>query len=42
MPLTVKGKRILATMEKTYKSKDKAKRVFYSMERSGKLKGVKK
>jgi len=41
MPLNKKGKKILASMEKRYGTK-KGKSVFYAMENSGKLKGVKK
>lgn len=40
MPLTSKGKKILANMTKTYKSKDKAEAVFYSMKNKRKLSGV--
>jgi hypothetical protein len=39
MPLTAKGKKILASMTKTYGAK-KAKQVFYAMIKEGKLKGV--
>ena len=39
MPLNAKGKKIMKAMEKQY-GKEKAKKVFYSMENSGKLKGV--
>ncbi len=41
MPLTAKGEKIKREMEKEYGSK-KGKSVFYAMENSGKLKGVKK
>jgi hypothetical protein len=41
MPLNAKGEKILASMEKQY-GKKKGKTVFYAMENSGKLKGVKK
>jgi len=41
MPLSSKGKNILKTMKKQYGIK-KGKSVFYAMERSGKLKSVKK
>ncbi len=41
MPLNAKGKKILSATEKTYGSK-KGKNVFYAMENSGKIKGVKK
>ena len=40
MPLNEKGKKVLRGMEKQY-SKKKAKAIFYAMENSGKLKGVK-
>lgn len=40
MPLTAKGKKILAQMKKTYGSAEKAKQVFYAMINEGKLKGV--
>ncbi len=39
MPLTAKGKKILASMIKEY-GEEKGKEVFYSMENSGKLEGV--
>lgn len=42
MPLTPKGKRILAAMHKTYKGAKKATSVFYAMINSGKLTGVHK
>lgn len=41
MPLTTKGKKVLAEMKKEYGPK-KGSSVFYAMEASGKLKGVKK
>jgi len=41
MPLNVKGKKILKTMKKNYGTK-KGKSVFYAMEKSGKLKRVKR
>ena len=41
MPLSKKGKKILTSTKKQYGSK-KGKSVFYAMENSGKLKGVKK
>lgn len=41
MPLDAKGKKILSAMEKEYGGK-KGKSVFYAMENSGKLKGIKK
>jgi hypothetical protein len=42
MPLTRKGKTILAQMTKSYGSAEKAKEVFYAMVNSGKLTGVHK
>jgi len=42
MPLTAKGAEVMASMVKTYGSKKKAKRIFYSMVNAGKLKGVHK
>ena len=41
MPLSEKGKKILKAMKKKYGT-EKGKSVFYAMEHSGKLKGVKK
>ncbi len=41
MPLNKKGKKIKKAMEKQY-GKKKGQTVFYAMENSGKLKGVKK
>ena len=41
MPLNTKGKKIKKDMEKRY-GKKKGEAVFYAMENSGKLKGVKK
>ena len=41
MPLNKKGKKILSEMKKEYGNK-KGESVFYAMENSGKLKGVKK
>lgn len=41
MPLSKKGTKIKKAMTKQY-GKKKGKSVFYAMERSGKLKGVKK
>lgn len=40
MPLTSKGKEILSNMEKTYKSPEKAKEVFYASANKGTIKGV--
>ena len=42
MPLTSKGKKILAQMIDQYKSEKKAKRVFYASVRSGKITGAEK
>lgn len=39
MPLTKKGKEVKAAMEKTY-GKERGERVFYAMEKSGRMKGV--
>lgn len=41
MPLTPKGKKVLANMKKTYGPK-KGKEVFYASIKKGKLKGVHK
>lgn len=41
MPLTKKGKKIKASMEKEY-GKEKGKKVFYASENKGTIKGVKK
>lgn len=41
MPLSDKGKKVKQEMIKQY-GKEKGERVFYAMENSGKLKGVKK
>ncbi len=41
MPLNKKGKKIKSSMTKRY-GKKKGKSIFYAMENSGKLKGVKK
>lgn len=40
MPLTEKGQEIMTAMEKTYKSKKKAKEVFYASVNAGKITGV--
>jgi hypothetical protein len=40
MPLTEKGEKIFSSMEKTYGSPEKAKRVFYASRNAGKIKGV--
>lgn len=41
-PLTAKGKKILAQMEKTYKSKKKGEQVFYASASAKKITGVHK
>ena len=41
MPLNKKGKKIKTSMTKRY-GKKKGEAIFYAMEKSGKLKGVKK
>lgn len=40
MPLTAKGKEILAHMEKQYGSREKAEQVFYASANAGKITGV--
>ena len=40
MPLTPKGKKVLASMRKTYGSEKKAQSVFYAMINAKKLKGA--
>jgi hypothetical protein len=42
MPLTKKGKKIMASMKKTYGSKRKAEEVFYASANAKKIKGVHK
>lgn len=42
MPLTDKGKEILRSMTRSYKDKDKAKRVLFASLNAGKIKGVEK
>ena len=42
MPLNKKGRKIMRAMKKTYKSKKKAKQVFYASANKGTIKGVKK
>ena len=42
MPKTPKGRKIMASMRKTYPSKKKAERVFYASANKGKIKGVHK
>ncbi len=41
MPLTKKGKKIKAAMQKEY-GKEKGEKVFYATENKGKIKGIKK
>lgn len=41
MPLTKKGKKIIAAMKKEY-GKEKGKEVFYATANKGKIKGVEK
>jgi hypothetical protein len=40
MPLSKKGRKVLAAMTKTYGDADKAKRVMYSSINAGRLSGV--
>lgn len=42
MPLTEKGESIMRSMLRHYKSKKKAKEVFYASENKGTIKGVHK
>ena len=42
MPLTRKGSKILASMKKTYGSKEDAERVFYASANAKKITGVHK
>lgn len=42
MPLTAKGKKILASMKKSYGSNKKAKSVFYASINKGTVKGAEK
>jgi len=39
-PLTKKGKKIMRSMKKTYKSDKKAEQVFYASRNKGKITGV--
>ncbi len=41
-PLTKKGRKIMKAMQKTYKSKKKAKKVFYSSQSKGTITGTHK
>lgn len=40
MPLTAKGKKIMASMRETYPTEEKAKEVFYASENKGTISGV--
>ena len=40
MPLSSKGKKIMNSMKKEYKSEKKAEEVFYASRNAGKIKGV--
>ena len=40
MPLTPKGKKIMRSMKKTYKSAKKAKKVFFASRNARKITGV--
>lgn len=40
MPFTLKGKKIMEAMRKTYPTEEKAKEVFYASENKGVIKGV--
>ena len=40
MPLTKKGRKIMRTMPKTYRSAAKAKRVFDTSRNAGRIRGV--
>lgn len=40
MPLTKKGEKIKAQMQKTYKSKKKGEQVFHASRNKGSIKGV--
>ncbi len=40
MPLTKKGKKIMAAMQEQYGSKEKAQRVFYAAANKGTIKGI--
>ena len=40
MPLTPKGKKIMANMKKEYSNPKKAKAVFYASKNKGRIKGV--
>ena len=40
MPLTAKGKKVLASMRETYPSEKKATRIFYASINKGRIKGA--
>ena len=42
MPLTPKGKKILAQMKETYKTAEKGGKVFYASQNKGTIKGTHK
>lgn len=42
MPLTKKGREVMANMLRTYPTKKKAEQVFYASRNAGKIKGVEK
>lgn len=42
MPKTAKGRKIMASMRKTYPSKKKAEEAFYASANKGRIKGVHK
>lgn len=42
MPLSAKGKKVMASMMKTYKNAKQAKSVFYASRNAGKITGVDK
>lgn len=42
MPLTLKGKKILKQMKKTYKTTEKSKEILYAMIEEGKITGAEK
>lgn len=40
MPLNEKGRKIMASMKRTYGSEGKAERVFYASRNAGRIRGV--
>lgn len=40
MPLNSKGEHVLKSMEKTYRSKEKAEQVLYASKNAGKITGI--